>query len=124
MTMTGLSSAIAPVIRPLASAGKAGITVYPRHHGEQGLQALGMLRTLPPAAADDHADDQRHPVPAAADVMRLAGIVENLVEGQQGEFHPVEADDRPLAEQGSTERHAGQTEIGRASCRERVGQYV
>ena len=83
------------------------------HHGqsrivrEGRLRALRMLRPLPPAAADDDADQHRTAHQPAKHVAVLRGQVDDLVHRQEGEVGADVRGDRIVADQRRADCHAG-----------------
>ena len=67
-----------------------------------------MLRSLAPAAADDHAHRQWHAVTAISDIVALCRRVEQLFEAQQREIDSLVRHDRPRAHHCGADGDAGQ----------------
>jgi len=80
----------------------------PGEMGKYGFHTLRMLRPLSPAAADYQAYDQRHLVPAVADVVGFRRVVDDLFHRQQREFDAMKTDDGTLAHHGGADGDAAQ----------------
>ena len=78
-----------------------------RHVHEHGVQALRVLRALPPGLADHAAHDQRHLDLAVIHVAALGRDVDELVHAQHEEIHADMDMDRPHAGHGRADGDAG-----------------
>src|SRR3989338_7980854 len=62
--------------------------------GKEALQGLGVLRTLSPPSSDDEPDHNWSRHLAAEHIVPLGSIVDELIEGQKEEIHPLMGHDR------------------------------
>src|SRR6478609_9972761 len=71
------------------------------------MQALRMLRPLPPAPANEHSDRQRHLGLAAEHIMPLGGLVADLIHRGHRKLEPHVGHDRTHPDQARAKRYAG-----------------
>ena len=106
---TGLSSRMAAFIRPLASPRRGGQRhLQPRDVAHPGVEALAVLGGAAAGGAEGGAEHHRHLELAAGHVVRLGGLVDELVHHQRQEVAEHEVDHRTHAGHGGADRHAGE----------------
>ena len=111
--MTGLSSRIAALSRPFASAGFEGATILmPGDALEPGAVDLRVHGAEAATGADGRADDERHARLLVRHVPVLRRLVDQAVHRQRHEVAEHDLDDRAQPGDGRAERRAGHRELG------------